>query len=417
MADTFDSSDAFKQKATEHSAYNDFKEVASSGCYVLMKARKFGRWFLMKGLKEEYRGKEPYESLLKQEFELGRRLEHPNIIEYQYLKEIPGYGNMILMDNIIGCPLDQYLTTHPDLPSKIRIVEQLCAGLEYLRRHQVVLDQLNTADVFIPELGGNVKIIDLGVAAHAEEQVATGEVAADAASPAKGKVKADATRSDIYALGKVLEEMDFPRKYNEVIEKCCESDSHDRYPDFDSFLNAFHQADKRQTVAYWLVPLVIVAIFVVIFAVSHLKGNGSAEPAASTTTEQAENPDSIQQAATQPKTQPQDNQEQVAASSDTIPVDIDQLSAEGYQGINAIFKPYERTALRGVSSELFAKMVKEVNERSERYMEDFLINQHPMDAANRKVIYQRFLGYTKEKVRKMSQSVVIKDQPEQAPQP
>ncbi len=417
MADTFDSSDAFKQKAAEHSAYNDFKEVASSGCYVLMKARKFGRWFLMKGLKEEYRGKEPYESLLKQEFELGRRLEHPNIIEYQYLKEIPGYGNMILMDNIIGCPLDQYLTTHPDLPSKIRIVEQLCAGLEYLRRHQVVLDQLNTTDVFIPELGGNVKIIDLGVAAHAEEQVATGEVAADAASPGKGKVKADATRSDIYALGKVLEEMDLPRKYNEVIEKCCESDSHDRYPDFDSFLNAFHQADKRQTVAYWLVPLVIVAIFVVIFAVSHLKGKGSAEPAASTTTEQVENPDSIQQAATQPKTQPQDNQEQVAASSDTIPVDIDQLSAEGYQGINAIFKPYERTALRGVSSELFAKMVKEVNERSERYMEDFLINQHPMDAANRKVIYQRFLGYTKEKVRKMSQSVVIKDQPEQAPQP
>ena len=276
---------------------------------------------------------------------------------------------------------------------------------------------MNTADVFIPELGGNVKIIDLGVAAHAEEQMAGGEVSAPTASSGKGKAKAVSTGSDIYALGKVLEEMDFPRKYNDVIEKCCESDSHDRYPDFDSFLDAFHQADKRQTVAYWLVPLVIVAIFVVIFAVSHLKGKGTAEPAAPATTEQAENPDSIQQAATQPKTQPLDSQEQVAASSDTIPVDIDQLSAEGYQGINAIFKPYERTALRGVSSELFAKMVKEVNERSERYMENFLINQHPMDAANRKVIYQRFLGYTKEKVRKMSQSVVIKDQPEQVPQP
>lgn len=44
--------------------YSDFEEIASSKYTVIVKARKYGQWFVLKALAEDYRGRGQYESLL-----------------------------------------------------------------------------------------------------------------------------------------------------------------------------------------------------------------------------------------------------------------------------------------------------------------------------------------------------------------
>ena len=42
--------------------YSDFEEIASSKYTVIVKARKYGQWFVLKALAEDYRGRGQYES-------------------------------------------------------------------------------------------------------------------------------------------------------------------------------------------------------------------------------------------------------------------------------------------------------------------------------------------------------------------
>lgn len=44
--------------------YSDFEEIAFSKYTVIVKARKYGQWFVLKTLAEDYRGRGQYELLL-----------------------------------------------------------------------------------------------------------------------------------------------------------------------------------------------------------------------------------------------------------------------------------------------------------------------------------------------------------------
>lgn len=52
----------------------------SEGFNRLFKAQRYGKWFVLKGLKPEHQNKEVYLSLLTKEFELGVQMDHPNIV-------------------------------------------------------------------------------------------------------------------------------------------------------------------------------------------------------------------------------------------------------------------------------------------------------------------------------------------------
>ena len=54
--------------------------VPNRGFNQLIKVKRQGRWFLLKGLKPEYRNQQVYLELLKKEYELMVQLDHPNIV-------------------------------------------------------------------------------------------------------------------------------------------------------------------------------------------------------------------------------------------------------------------------------------------------------------------------------------------------
>lgn len=57
-----------------------YSEIPSEGFNRLFKAQRYGKWFVLKGLKPEHQNKEVYLSLLTKEFELGVQMDHPNIV-------------------------------------------------------------------------------------------------------------------------------------------------------------------------------------------------------------------------------------------------------------------------------------------------------------------------------------------------
>lgn len=60
--------------------FSDLQPIPCKGYNLLCKAKRYGRWWMLKGLKPEFREQEIYRSLLRKEFEILISLQHPNIV-------------------------------------------------------------------------------------------------------------------------------------------------------------------------------------------------------------------------------------------------------------------------------------------------------------------------------------------------
>ena len=60
--------------------FTDFSTVPSRGCCLLVRAKRHGRWWMLKGLKEKYRQDAIYQVLLQKEYEITSQLQHPMVV-------------------------------------------------------------------------------------------------------------------------------------------------------------------------------------------------------------------------------------------------------------------------------------------------------------------------------------------------
>ena len=90
-----------------------YEPLPSHGFNQLVKVRRQGRWFMLKGLKEEFRAQAIYRELLKKEYAMMAGLDHPCIIK-AFAKEInEELGPCIVMEYVDGMPLNDFLATRP----------------------------------------------------------------------------------------------------------------------------------------------------------------------------------------------------------------------------------------------------------------------------------------------------------------
>ena len=112
---------------TETDAMTVYESSSSRGFNQVVKVRRQGKWFILKGLKSEYRDQQAYIELLKKEFELATQLDHPNIVTI-FAKEMnPEIGPCIVMEYVDGMTLDEFLATKPSAAARKKVVEQLVA--------------------------------------------------------------------------------------------------------------------------------------------------------------------------------------------------------------------------------------------------------------------------------------------------
>lgn len=224
------------------------------------RVKLYGKLHFLKRLKAEYAGDIRYQEALRKEFETGYRLEHPNLVRYFSFDD-----DSILMEYVEGETLSQRLATHPDYFTKRKntdkFVRQLLDAVSYLHSHQVLHLDLKPDNILLTRINGDVKLIDLGCCYTDSFPDTTGHTDAFAAPEQLMGGVVD-IRTDIYAIGKILECLPDHTIYNKVIARCTAEDPSDRYQSLEEILR-----DVSCRKHYWPVVAVLLSICVILVVV------------------------------------------------------------------------------------------------------------------------------------------------------
>lgn len=239
---------------------------------IIHTALKGFKRFTLKGLKPEYQDDPFYIAQLRKEFEIGYMLEHPNIARYYSFEEIKGKGFCIIREWIDGLPLDKYMEKGKTSETKIpNILIELCEGLNYLHRHQIVHGDLKPSNILITNEGDHLKLIDFGFSDSPEyvNMKLTGGTV-DFASPEQIRETEYSVgyKSDLYSLGKVIEKLPFKKshKLNKLKKRLLADNPLDR-PEVSEIRDFFYK-DYRNLYLYPIfigITAIVVCIFLIIF--------------------------------------------------------------------------------------------------------------------------------------------------------
>ena len=255
------------------STFSEMVELPSTGYCRLYKAKRYGRWFLLKCLKQELSSDTAYQQLLRKEFEIMMRLQHPSIMQAIGMEDVlmddGHYERCLIAEWIDGETLAQYLEVNPSRSDRQRIAIDLAEALAYIHHQQVVHRDLKPSNIMITYNGSYVKIIDFGLAdtdSHAILKQPAGTLKYMA--PEQATKALPDVRNDIYSLGVILLEMDI---YKKVAERCLRP-IHQRYQNMDDLLAALHQQRKWhiKLMASAMIALVVIfALIAKVNAISH----------------------------------------------------------------------------------------------------------------------------------------------------
>lgn len=138
--------------------------VSRSGPAMLMSATRYGKRYVLKGLRPEFRETAVYRAALRKEFEIGMSMDHPNIRNTLGFEEIEGLGGAIVMEYVDGETLDRLLDRSAISPRSGRLIaSQLAAALGYVHRKQIFHRDVKPANVMVTHSGDVVKIIDFSL--------------------------------------------------------------------------------------------------------------------------------------------------------------------------------------------------------------------------------------------------------------
>ena len=213
---------------------------------MLYHAKRYGKYFVLKGLSADCQTLTDHLLLQEKEFSFGISLSHPHIAETYSLEEIEGCGRCIVMEYVDGTTLAEWLTTNPSKAARQRVMMQLLEALEYIHSLQLVHHDLKSSNILITRNGQNVKLIDFGL------------------SNTDSTSYNNNSTTDIQLFANILTLL-FPNRYRSIARACQQG----------TYANiaALKQAFQRRQIWQKSIPYIVSAICVIvcsIFSFQHI---------------------------------------------------------------------------------------------------------------------------------------------------
>ena len=142
---------------------NSIVELSRRQTRILYSARWNSRRYVIKSLRAEFAANPVYIEALRKEFELGVRLDHPDIIRVVAFEEIATLGQCIIMEWVDGETLNKFLAGKPSGQERRKIARQLAEALAYMHQTGITHRDLKPDNIMITRRGHDVRIIDFGL--------------------------------------------------------------------------------------------------------------------------------------------------------------------------------------------------------------------------------------------------------------
>ena len=246
--------------------FTDVTILNTSKVNIVAKAKRYGRWWLLKGLNKQVANETAYIQRLRKELELLMQLEHHFVVSTVGLEIVEDLGNCIVMEYVEGTTLKEWLREKHTYKDRKRIAIQLGEAVDYIHTKEIVHRDLKPENIIITKNGNNVKLTDFGLAdscsyAILKQPAGTPQYM----SPEQMQTAVADVRNDIYSLGIVYSEMNLGYDFKHIIHKCLKPIEL-RYQNVSELRNAIRKQEKITAIFAWsaIVLLVVVAAFIIV---------------------------------------------------------------------------------------------------------------------------------------------------------
>ena len=228
------------------SDFTQFETLEPHGYNCFTRAKRYGRWYLLKSLNDEVRDKLVYQEMLRKEFDIMMQLQHPGVAQAMGMETVGDLGQCIIMEWVEGVTLKKWLEGDTTRSERLHAAGQLLDALAHIHAHDIAHRDIKPSNIMVTTNGKNVKIIDFGLAdtnAHAilKQPAGTEQYMA----PEQATTSQPDVRNDIYSLGIVLRAMNLGGDYDKVAQRCI-LPINERYQSVEEVQNDLEKRKERR---------------------------------------------------------------------------------------------------------------------------------------------------------------------------
>ena len=129
--------------------FTDIEILTISDVNVVAKAKRYGRWWLLKGLRREVAKEAGYQQRLRKEFEILVQLQHPNVVATYGMEEVDGLGLCIVMEYVDGPTLKEWLDGKPTRQLRLAVAYDMIAAVAYIHAKGIVHRDLKPENIIV----------------------------------------------------------------------------------------------------------------------------------------------------------------------------------------------------------------------------------------------------------------------------
>ena len=204
-------------------SFTNVSVVSRSSHNLLLKAMRYGQWWMLKCLLPEEKGQSVFQQMLRKEFEILIHLQHPNIVRAYSIEPVDNYGLCIVMEWLEGETLQDFLNKENDPSKCLQMVDQLIDAIDYMHKNGVVHRDIKPNNIMVSRNANRVKLIDFGLAdSNVYAFLKHSGGTKGYMSPEQEEGGDSDIRNDIYSFGVILKKMNLGKRFAPVVNGCLE---------------------------------------------------------------------------------------------------------------------------------------------------------------------------------------------------